>query len=472
MQESVDVRVPRDGGPIALALSARYVPGLLTHRSVVGAGVWVGVDLLAPDRWCSVEVGATERSATVLAALVGDAAVRRLAEAEPTPEVTVDMGAAGPWLRVAAVDAVDRWLHLPLDQPVVDAERAVSRALAAARLPLGPARDLVLDDALRIGRRAAPDLTDSLRRLKGRGGPFPERLRRALDCLVEGYRMLLAEVDGPDRDLSAVVRTWHRMQEGFRAGRPGERRATRRPGRHHGRDGWTGLIDPRQVPARVLAMSADAGKGEVDLTLATSEGREALQVRVPTFRGDVDDAVAHRLLVRLVDVRTSRTRSEALLHLPPRRRGRATDRVFLQCTVPLQGSDVADLRVDVFDATSDVPPAASDAELGEVRRAALFLREWRRLVAGDRLSLGAGGLDAQLAGLAERITPPGGDGPAFPDGPSADAVLRLAETAGTSVGDRLRGAGQLPGGAALRSVCGSGGLLVAELVAAWERPTD
>ena len=51
-----------------------------------------------------------------------------------SPVAAIDLRAAEPWLRVAAVDVLDRWLHLPLNQALVDAERGVARAYAARTL--------------------------------------------------------------------------------------------------------------------------------------------------------------------------------------------------------------------------------------------------------------------------------------------------------------------------------------------------
>jgi hypothetical protein len=64
------------------------------------------------------------------------------------------------------IDALGRWLHLPLDQSLVDAERAISRLRAAATLPPDSAgRRLVVADALRLARNASTGV------VRGGGGP-------------------------------------------------------------------------------------------------------------------------------------------------------------------------------------------------------------------------------------------------------------------------------------------------------------
>lgn len=100
--------------------------------------------LLAPHRWLSLSVEEVDdTSAPLLAALIGERAMRTLRRTGDIPGLAVDVSGCAPWLRVAVVDALDRWLHLPLDQSLVDAERvAASRRGHPARRQRGaPAGD-------------------------------------------------------------------------------------------------------------------------------------------------------------------------------------------------------------------------------------------------------------------------------------------------------------------------------------------
>ncbi|MCA1672865.1 MAG: hypothetical protein LC799_11920, partial [Actinobacteria bacterium] len=212
-------------GDRRLVLTASHAGGVLSHEAHVGAGVYVGVDLMAPDRWCSVSVrtvdGVTE---PILTALIGDQAVqglRRYASARSGGDgdprwhsLAVDPGGAAPWIRVAVVDALDRWLHLPLDQSLVDAERGVSRGWAARTLPAdAAARVTVVGEGLQLARRASGDVVGYLRTLGSRRRAVPSGLLAAMRHLMQGYTELVAEVSGPDRELAAVLDTWRTVSD-------------------------------------------------------------------------------------------------------------------------------------------------------------------------------------------------------------------------------------------------------------------
>src|SRR3954468_23941657 len=110
MRTSVARAVEREPGFLHLVVGS--APAVLSHPVHLGAGVNVVVDPVRPSHWLELSAPAvTEFSAPILAALLGPAAVDELrggaGSVAPAP---VD---AGPWLRLAALDALDRWLHLP-----------------------------------------------------------------------------------------------------------------------------------------------------------------------------------------------------------------------------------------------------------------------------------------------------------------------------------------------------------------------
>jgi hypothetical protein len=472
-----------------IVLTAQPAGGMLTHEAHLGAGVHLGVDLMSPDRWCSISVATVDDTAKpLLQALIGERAVRGLREFVAAPfdpakgprSMIVEPGSALPWIRVAVVDALDRWLQLPLDQPLVDAERGVSRGIAARTLPPdAAARRLVVGEALQLTRQASGGVVRYLRTLGSRRA-LPLGLVGALRSLVEGYTGLVDEVSGPDRALTAVLDAWRTLSEHVSiddqdeaiAERPGAvRRRSRRPKGSR----LSSMIDPRRVQARVFAMSADPASGEVMMADADLGGGPAVLVRVPAYRRALDLPVVQRLLVRLVDAESADPRSEPVLIVPPmvsgRRRGSA--QVYFEGVVPLHGSSVESLRADVFDALSPVPPASADTDrmLHEVRRATLLLSEWRRLVACAQLPVLGLTPAKRVRELVQRLAPAGNDDqPLFAGGPSA-ADLGLLAAGGD--GEIIRRALALTaddgatGSAAelFATVRGSGRLLAAEVAA-------
>jgi hypothetical protein len=225
------------------------------------------------------------------------------------------------------------------------------------------------------------------------------------------------------------------------------------------------MIDPRQVGARVLALSADPASPEVTV----QQDEDAVVVRVPAFGPAVDRDLASRLLVRLVDRRTAEARAHAVL----RAAGRA-DRPWFEATLPLCGQEVSDVRADVVDALSDLDPAADDRDSGlqDARRAVVFLAEWRRLVGVAQLGVVAAAPARRLRELAARLQPNRArvEDPLFRGGPSRAELDALADLGDDELVRRLRGDG--PTGAGLRALTsGAAGLLVAEVVALLAGPS-
>jgi hypothetical protein len=483
-------RAPGHAQRVQIAFpSGSTTPGLM-HDCTLGAGVRVRVDAADPGQWHIIWVDAwDDRARPLLTALIGAGAVQQLdtrsdSRGEPGPDYdwiefdradrypresalttagrgdqlletrAIDLSAAKPWLRVAAVDVLDRWLHLPLNQALVDAERGVARGRAAGTLAPGPARNDVLGDALRLARAASKGFVEYLGRLARSPHPVPESLRKVLSDLIDGYLALAAELPEPDQQLRSVVKAGRRVLDRLPAG-VGESRSRIRDDAGRGpKAAWTAslvtdvisLIDPRQIPARMLRLAAEPTAGEVRMRVTRANGREAVVVEAPAYErghGDLRGGTAReQLSVRLIDTMTGANVEGALLTLES---GAQAPPVF-RAIVPLPGVDPRRLRADVYDGTSDAPPASSDADpdLLSIRATAMLLATWRQLVAAVRLSrLPASGIAAQARVVS-------GDPQA-----TADELAEGCEPVSS------------PGAAARRAMtAGAGDLLVAEVDAA------
>jgi hypothetical protein len=467
------------GPQVRVVLDPAAGPRTLVHQAHLGAGVHVAVDLMSPAQWHAMSFPAVnDVCGPLLQALVGDRAADRVRVGRGVRPLTtrrgltVDPARAAPWLRVAFVDALDRWLQVPLEQSLVDAERGVSRGRAARTLPEGPARALVIGDALRIARRASHGFGLFLRGLARHPHPIPNGLAVVCKRLVDGYAELIDEVAGPDRELTTVLHAWRRLslrlEKGGRAEAdvPCPAATPRPPADPWARARQTSVIDPRQVRARVFALAGDPTSAEVVVDVAEGADPDSVRVRVPAFGRAVDPDLRSRLLVRLVERCSGTPRGHALLVLVNGRR--AGEKPYFEATVPLCGLSVSDVRSDVFDALSDVEPAGSDTDRGlqDARSAVVFLGEWRRLAALAQSSAAAAAPARRLRALAARLQPrAGGSADAmFAGGPSAAALEKVAQLSETELLSRLRGDGGLADD--LPAVTGgSAELLLAEVAA-------
>ena len=438
------VSTVRFTGPAARCSSSvereRPASSVLVHKTYLGAGIRAEVDLLRPDRWRTVTVP--------------PAFARHPAAAD----------AGAPWLRIGVVDALDRWLTLPLDQSLVDAERGVARGRAARILP----RDCVVRcelsaDGLRLARRAASGVVAVLRQIAQRPAAPPPRLAAVLQDLVAGYTELLGELSGPDQALSSVIVGWQRL-----AGRaePAVRAVPSPPAddipapapRLLGRS----LLDPRQLHSRILGMAADPTEPEIDL-VATPSDPESVEVRVRAARPG--RASTPRLLARLVHRRSGEVGGYAVLR-------RVTPQTWA-ATVPLGGLHPSDVRADVADVLSELPPAPDDteADLLDARRAVLFLAEWRHLAGAAQCSVAGAAPARQLRGLAARLSAHRArrDAPLFVGGPTYADLNHLADLGDAELSRRLCDGSSL--GAGLRALTsGAAGLMAAEVVALFLGP--
>jgi hypothetical protein len=415
---------------------------VLSHTADVGAGVRVGVDLTTPGRWCSVEADVWDvTAAPVVRALIGehaqqrlqDAAIRRGLGQDGQCPLQADPAAAAPWIKVALTDALDRWLPLPLDQSLVDAERAVVRWWAGRTLPRDEekARSAVVSDALLLARDASAGVVRYVRSLRKRRLRLPAGLLGALARLADGYEGLLAEVeDQADAALEAVVAELRSLADGRldRAADPTDAVVVARPGfppwSDHVR--LASLLDPRQVPARVFALADDPSTPEVTVVDADPTDASTVLVRLPAYGRARELADARRLLVRLVNAGSDKPHGQALLKV----KSAFGQDVYCEARVHVPGRGTEQLRADVYDALIHAPVAVTDAEpaLREARRAVMFLGEWRRLLADAHLPTSVMPHKV-LRQMADRLAAVGGiNQPLFTGGPSPADVVEFAKT--------------------------------------------
>ncbi|MFG1627643.1 hypothetical protein [Kribbella sp. NPDC049227] len=450
-------------------------PADLFRTTDLGSGIGVEVDLSEPERWRSVTVHRWERADLVLLrAVIGPDAVQdlerwrdeRIAAGSRRLEadLSVDFAPARPWLRAAVIDALDWWLQLPLDQALLDAERAVVRARAARSLPAGSLRRDVADQSLVLARRSASGFVDYLDGLTGSAESLPRALFSGLSRLANGYAALGRRVvDGPDDDLDAVADAWLRLRAvvpvvaTFRL--PDHSMTYRLSDRPLiNTTPLRSSVDPRQLRARIV--DTDVQAQEIRMVMS---GEGSVRVIVPAFGTRQQPALlADRLMVRLVDSRSGAAQEPVLLTLrsgsEAERFGVATP-VFTEM-VPLRGASPEYLRADVFDPDSQASPARSDTddELLRQRRAQFVLGEWRRAAAESRLSRGVRVRRRRLTQLLDVLTQASADSeqPAFLGGPTPAEIAQLIGHAG---------AGPETGHPWFASTEGAGELLVAELAA-------
>ncbi|TCC19441.1 hypothetical protein [Kribbella speibonae] len=406
----------------------RSTPADLVRAVELAPGVAVEIDLADPSRWHAVDVrrwDAADRD--LLEALLGPAAVREvtglLAPGDAKAGVPLEVAPATVWRRLAVVDALDWWLQLPLNQGLLDAERAIVRARAARSLRSGALRRTFVDRAVVLARRSAGEVSTYLNGIAG--ASLPKALSSGLSRLAAGYASLAREVDGPDAALAAVQTAWERVSLvplKSAASVAGALPALASSG-----------VDPRRVRARVVG-------SDVQLVPTGT----AVRVVVPAFAPLPSPVVADRLMVRLVDRRSGEAQTPALLTL------NTSTAVFTE-VVPLRGASVDDLRADVFDADS-AEPAASDTDLLRQRRAQLVLSEWRRAAAESRLSRSLRARNRRLTRLLDALAPT--TGPLFLGGPARE-----------DISDLVNGSSNHPW---FSTTAATGGPLVAELAAAYD----
>lgn len=441
----------------------------LMHDCTLGAGIRARVNAANPGQWHAIWVDAlNDDTRPLLAALIGPAAVQQL-DSQPGPSdgpgtmlEWFDFDWADgplersrePWLRVAAVDVLDRCLQLPLNQALIDAERGVARLHAASTLERGQARNDVLADALGLARAASWALVDYLRRLARNPHPVPESLRKVLADLVDGYHALADELSEPDEQLRSVVKAGRDVLDRLHAGVGKGRSRTLRAARLAPVAALVppcaadviSLIDPRQIPARVLRLSMKPAAGEVHMRAARVNGGDAVVIEVPAYEpggGDLRGGnSSEQLLVRLIDTETGADVDGAVLTLE---RGVRQLAPIFRAVVPMPAVGPYRLRADIYDGTSDEPPVPCDThpDLLSSRRTAAMLASWRRLVAAVRLDELQVDINAKLRALIEDPNA------------TADELTEGSELA-QSVDESARRA----------MIAGPGDLLVAELDAA------
>jgi hypothetical protein len=392
----VDV-LPREdehGPAVMLTRPGAPTSTRLEYEAQLAGGVRLRVDLARPADWRRVWVGSwTPTVLPLVRLLVGDRAVQDLGaivDQSESKELAVDSTSASPWVRLAVVHGLDRWLQLPLEQDLVHAETGIATWRAARALPAGnEIRETLIDEALTWARRASAGAARILDGLGVSAHPVPPALRRAIDRLVEGYVALRALVSEPDARLSDVIEMGNAFRrvsahdDHHRDEADHEPLPDPVPNRVHRA---ASLIDPRHVRARVLRLGDEPQAAEIALSRTKADGEDAVRVQVPAFERKVDPEIAQRLMARLVDRNSGQAHSFAALTVRTGTRTLSRPSLF-ECTIPLRGSDLKDLRADVFDALFRPRGAVdgTDDELVRVREAVLALRESRSLAAHAHL---------------------------------------------------------------------------------------
>jgi len=376
--------------------------GLLGREIMLGAGVRLAIDLDRPTTWQRLSVVEwSKRAEPLVSAIVGRSAATasdqavsgtRMDRAPKGIRVSTDSDQADPWLRVAVIHALDRWLHLPLEQTLLQAELAVATLRAAVSLPpTAEVRDAVIDDALGWARRAAMGVAQAMRDLASQPAAIPLPLQRSFQALVDGFVSLRTRVSGPDAELSTVIDSWRVVLDRLERGRADRRldppsvEQPHQPKRSRLARAFS-MIDPRHVRARVLQLGDQPELPEIVLSRAPATEEDAVQLQVQAYSRRVDPEIAQRLMARLVHRRSGDAVSFAPLTLLDRPRTRSRP-PFFECTMPLFGARLEDVRADVFDAL-DHSQLAHDggSDLLHVREAVLALRQRRRRLAKDWLT--------------------------------------------------------------------------------------
>ena len=486
----VTLLASEDDAKTRMVFTAHGMDGKATleHEAHLGAGVRLAVDLAQPHRWRRLSVSYwSAKAMPLIAAIIGHQAAKDLSALighdrvlTTNKSLVVDSTGAAPWLRVAVADALDRWLHLPLEQALLDAERAVARFRAAFSLPSNAGvREAVIDEALGLARRSSAGVSRFLRKLVIEDRPIPRFLHRSIRDVVQGYVDLATLVSEPDSELSVVLDNWDAISHRLQIDGTLRRRSqphTMLPLAVESGAATTpivSMIDPRHVWARVLGLGNDPTSSEITLSRTSANGQDAVLVRVPAFNGVVDPEISQRLIARLVDRLSGEAHSFAPLNLPSGSRSSRSRPTFFECTIPLRGSAVEDLRADVYDALFGDEFAVEDTEkeLEKVRRAVLFLREWRALVALSQVQPSIA-LVRRLHEMAKLLradsldTQP--EQPLFDAGPSIADVNQLATQSEARLLRHLHEPTSAPGDALFAMVRGPGKPLLAELAAAYQ----
>jgi hypothetical protein len=468
-------------------------PATLEHEAHLGAGVRLALDLARPQRWRRLTITSWRPLIEpLLIALIGEKATEELAvvvgnwlSGAPSNEglLVVDSAHAAPWLRVALADGLDRWLQLPLEEALLAAERAVARSRAALALPGGAeVRDVVINDALGLARLASTGVSHFLRELAAHNRPLPSFFYDSLQELLDGYAHLADQVSEPDKALSAVLECWVALSSELHVNgnldqsslpdlqprNSAEPLAAAGPG--------ASMINPHHMRARVFRLGNHPKSNEIVLSGTQAKGQEVVVVRVPAFRRQLDPEITQRLMARLVSRRSGDACSFALLTLQNEidERTRSAPPYF-ECTIPLRGSTLEELRADVYDALFSAQQAIDDTEedLQRVRRAVLLLCEWRGLAALAQLPCAAAAPARRLREIARLLQPSTMDGeteqPLFDGGPSATDLYRFAKRGDARLLRQLREPSRKSTDEPLLSmVDGPARPLVAELAAAYQ----
>jgi len=214
-----------------------------------------------------------------------------------------------------------------------------------------------------------------------------------------------------------------------------------------------------------------------EITLTTGSG-SGLRVRVPAF-ADEPFGRAADLGVRVIDRGSGRVRGYGVLGQRPQRDRASEERHFEGLVELPEVTAPEDVRIDLYDIGMAPPPVSvDDTELRRVRRATLFLSNWRALVADVRLWGVSAAPTDRLQTIVRQLTDDHSgrdDEPLWSGGPSRSNLCSLVALGDRALAGLLRAKRvAIPdddGGAAavVKAVSGPGELLVAEVAAAYER---
>jgi hypothetical protein len=428
------------------ASAGDYSTGEMQHEAEAAPGVFTSWDPFRPD----------------------DLQVR-----DGLPREIVDGGPGSPamqaWIRLAALQALDLRLQLPLSKALLLAESSAAKTRARATLPQGSKLAKALDEeSFRDARRASPGVTRYLHGLAQDGDPLPEPLAYALAGVASAYLQLAEECVGVDVDvdLTAVQEAWRAVEPLGTVGRVGDL-GTQATSEASPLTGAQYFLDPTIIPARVLTFSSRADVPDVQVSPGPDE--DSPVVRLQAFDDDPQlDAIAG-MDVRIIHSTTREVLAFYPLAAPSRVRSSA--RPLFETIVEIP-SDVpmAALCFDVQGLSSGYGRAASADDVTRGRRAFFFLAAWRALAADVRLAGAAARPATRLRDIADAASHgeglPAADAPLWRGGPS---LVELENLAG--LGDARLAALLEDGDASgiLRMVSGHGDLLVAELAAAHAR---
>lgn len=316
----INNRSTRDSGSNTLP-STSSTSGLISTVALFPA-VSISVDVLRPDYPVAMFVGSPRAV---------DENIRQLAEdvnAHKSGDMSHDVHLPPPWVRLALVKGVDRWLDVRIDEVLLTADRALALQEAGE---VEAAQDLWTPTVIARLEEYSDALASS-------GRETPASIRRELARLVAAFPDLDLH---PDSVLPAAL--------GATTTAASTVTAATNTDEHDPDEVFQSIIDRFSAAPRVVAIDllhVPARVVGTDLAMSPLDSRN-VQVSAPAFPGmTVDEPASRRLLSRLVETGTGTVVSLGTFTLNP-------ETSSFEGTLPLRGRRYSDVTVDVFD--SNVP---------------------------------------------------------------------------------------------------------------------